>query len=50
MKKLLLALGVLALGILIGIALEAVIGKWATIGALVIVIVIALINLMKPEV
>lgn len=42
MKRLLVALAVLALGVLIGLALEATVGKWPTV---VIIVVAALIGL-----
>ena len=50
MKKLIFALYWLALGILIGSVLEALVGKWLAIAILVVVLAMALWNLRKQEV
>lgn len=49
MKKLLLALVVLALGIIIGSALEVLVGGWLAIAILVVVLCIAIWNLRRRE-
>ena len=50
MKKLLRSLIWLALGILIGSALEAIIGEWLATAILWVVLCVALWNIIKEEV